>query len=268
MSGTRQNRTSSGNGSVTRAGFTLVELLVVVGIIAILIAILMPALRRAREQANGVACASNQRQLMMAFLMFATDHRQHLPGNFTDYANPDGEKRAWLLNYQQPITAAPQGGTIFKYLKNKDVYRCPAVPADVIMGGAGSSNGQFDYVAFGVFTGAKISNIRAESKYTDLLTGRSVMKPTPVICEEDLKALNLNNPEGLHNYGDRLADNHYKGGFYASVDGSVHWHQERMPKGGGVGNGAHSWSQRGPRGRNVGMGEGGFGITWGWWNAQ
>jgi prepilin-type N-terminal cleavage/methylation domain-containing protein len=245
------------------AAFTLVELLVVIGIIAILIAILMPALRRAREAANGVACSSNQRQIMLAFLMFAGDNKGHLPGNFTDFANPDTNKRAWLLNSGEAPTAAPEGGTLFKYLKNKDVYRCPSIPADAYMAGRGSSNGHFDYVSFGVFTGAKVVNIKAQSTFTDRTNpARKRLLPTPVVTEEDSRALNLQNPEGLHNYGDRMADVHRGGGYYASVDGSVHWHQEKEP------NGAWSWSQTGPRGRLVDMGEGGYGITWGWWDFQ
>src|SRR5829696_7219974 len=96
--------------------FTLVELLVVIGIIALLISILMPALRKAREQAAGIACSSNQRQLMQAFLMFAQDHGGRLPGNFTDFANKDTEKRAWLLNSAEPLTNAPKGGTIYRYV--------------------------------------------------------------------------------------------------------------------------------------------------------
>ena len=61
--------------------FTLVELLVVIGIIAVLIAILLPALKRAREQARAVQCMSNIRQLSTAVVMFAQEHKGWMPGN-------------------------------------------------------------------------------------------------------------------------------------------------------------------------------------------
>src|SRR5215208_7141788 len=62
-----------------RLGFTLVELLVVIGIIAVLIAILLPALSAAREQSKITVCASNLRQAAASFNMYANENKQKLP---------------------------------------------------------------------------------------------------------------------------------------------------------------------------------------------
>lgn len=72
-----------------RRGFTLVELLVVIGIIAVLIAILLPALQKARTAARATACASNQRQILTAIFMYANEHRGAYPPDGIMMPNPN-----------------------------------------------------------------------------------------------------------------------------------------------------------------------------------
>jgi prepilin-type N-terminal cleavage/methylation domain-containing protein len=108
-----------------RCGFTLVELLVVVGIIAILLAILLPSLSKARKQAQTAACLSNQRQLVAACIQYANEHNGLLP--FTGFY--DGPFPTWLYGNVQTMVGKQdevQKGQLWPYLKVTGVYHCPA----------------------------------------------------------------------------------------------------------------------------------------------
>ncbi len=245
-----------------RLAFTLVELLVVIAIIAVLVAILLPVLSRAKEQSRGVVCQSNQRQLAAAFLLFAQDHKGHLPGAFHDRGDSIPWRTDWLLGDSLSGTYldGPQKGTIFPYVARKmDVYRCPSF-VEGHPGTAKSSNGRFDYGAFLVFSGAKVTRIKPMSRFRYDVK-RAVNMPTPLICDEDPAfGINTENMEGGHCNTDKMAHRHNGGAYYASIDTSVHWFNEPWT--------ADSWNWETPTGSgwtslgNVPV------PTWGWWNTQ
>jgi prepilin-type N-terminal cleavage/methylation domain-containing protein len=117
-----------------KKGFTLVELLVVIGIIALLIAILLPALQRARETAQRTVCESNMRQIILATIMYTNENHLFLP--FPNWRTKEiasakyPYQTGWLYTYSPFATlfTTPDGvktGALWQYLKSYKVYHCP-----------------------------------------------------------------------------------------------------------------------------------------------
>lgn len=122
-----------------RKGFTLVELLVVIAIIALLMALFMPALERAREQGQRAVCLANLRQLMLAWNFYNDDNDGRIVNGDTEEYAVDPREPCWVRrdwprgNEPEPTVTqkeqAVKDGALFPYAKVLKVYSCPTLLA-------------------------------------------------------------------------------------------------------------------------------------------
>ena len=147
--------------------FTLIELLVVIAIIALLMAILMPALNIAREQGKRAVCLSHLRQLTMGWMLYAEDNDGKIPGADVNYSTstPDwwvhwpeaGASESTIEQWYQSI----EEGQLYTYCKNVKLYRCSNAPKKYGMTYSivDSMNGFCDWDDYDGYANLKVTNM-------------------------------------------------------------------------------------------------------------
>jgi prepilin-type N-terminal cleavage/methylation domain-containing protein/prepilin-type processing-associated H-X9-DG protein len=172
-----------------QTGFTLVELLVVIGIIAVLVSILLPALQKARQQAMAVRCLAQMRELGIAVQRYANDYKYVVPQpdvfSYPDVGGIGTNTRLWTEFYT--------GGIAAKYISNTKHMQCPgrdsnqagqygmlkphsSDPARYLVTGIQTSTG-----ANGEFWGIRLLRTKTPSDYL-LIADTSSNTGTPTVA--------------------------------------------------------------------------------------
>jgi prepilin-type N-terminal cleavage/methylation domain-containing protein/prepilin-type processing-associated H-X9-DG protein len=222
----RKTNGSAGRTADALRGFTLIELLVVIAIIGILAAMLLPALNKAREKANAVACISNMHQWGLALGMYCDDWNDYVPdeGGTGDALDSGYNVHAWF-NVLGSYIGAPALTNLYHQNKipvpgMKSVYMCPSLKSTELTYTPTMASGFFAYAMNRLMTGI-IASCRDES---------ALYKRSVAVFPSQTVFLSEAESGSHHNYmytdGGFLAEYtpiHLGGDNFLFVDGHAEW---------------------------------------------
>lgn len=213
-----------------RNGFTLVELLVVIGIIALLISILLPALNKVREQARSTVCKSNMRQIFYAQLNYANENKGRLanPSDIAEsYPTYAAQPAGFFMMATPPMTMDFVNGVLWPYIGQGDnirraIVNCPSEVGDIRPTGPTSAGPRNYSYSFN-------SQMRGTS-YRDPTTGLTffrginivqIVHPAQKIMIVEEAYPNDTNADISGTLNDQLANRHFSTSNQCFCDGHV-----------------------------------------------